>query len=362
MIISPIIPITFENSGQYELLPVSEYLNSKISKITINCEKIVKYDSFMIVYFHSIEKLCQSKEILFETIGMNSQLLRFFKFLKIENDDQKKQPEQVSFVLRFFEHIGEISTTIIKDIKLFIEFIGEIILKTLIALIKPGNLRWKDLPYHFVRSGVNALPIVLLIIFLIGLVTGYQASRQLHQFGADIFIADLIGISITRELAPLMTAILIAGRSGSSFAAEIGTMVVSEEIAALTSLGKDLSNFIVLPRVLAVVLAMPLLVVFADITGILGGLVMSMISLDMPITTFLNELQKSLSILDILSGLVKSIMFGFLIASVGCFRGLQVKASAESVGHFTTISVVSGVLAIIVSDAILTIIFQIIGF
>ena len=222
-------------------------------------------------------------------------------------------------------------------------------------------MRWRDFPNHFVNSGVNAVPITLLIVFLIGLISGYQGALQLTQVGADIFIADLIGISITRELAPLMTAILVAGRSGSAFAAEIGTMKVSEEIDALESMGFDPIRFLVMPRVMAVVFAMPILVLMTDLAGIIGGLVAGLTTLDITIAGYLNQLHRAIDFYDIFSGVGKGIVFGFLIATVGCFRGLQVSGGAESVGKFTTASVVTGIFLIIFSDALFTFIFQTLG-
>jgi phospholipid/cholesterol/gamma-HCH transport system permease protein len=244
---------------------------------------------------------------------------------------------------------------------MFIEFLGEIILSILNLLIKPKQMRWKDFPFNFTRAGVSAVPITFLILFLIGIITGYQGALQLEQFGADIYIADLIGISIVRELAPLMTAILVAGRSGSAFAAEIGTMKVSEEIDAMMSMGFDPIKFLVLPRVLAVTLAMPLLVILTDLAGIAGGLLAAVGTLDITVAGYVNELQRALSYGDLFTGLGKSMIFGFLVATVGCFRGLQVRGGAESVGRYTTIAVVSGVLSIIVADAVFTFIFQSIG-
>jgi phospholipid/cholesterol/gamma-HCH transport system permease protein len=236
-----------------------------------------------------------------------------------------------------------------------------LIIKILILFVNPWKMRWKDFPFQFFRSGVAALPIILLILFLIGLVTGYQGAVQLHQFGADMYIADMVGISITRELGPLMTAIIIAGRSGSSFAAEIGTMKVSEEIDALNSMGFDFMRFLVMPRVMSVLFAMPLLTLFADLAGVLGGLVSALAVLDITLTAYINGLQGALDYGDVMGGLFKSMVFGFLIATVGCFRGMQVSGGAESVGKFTTASVVSGIFLIIVADAVFTFIFTSLG-
>jgi len=201
----------------------------------------------------------------------------------------------------------------------------------------------------------------VLIVFLIGLITGYQGALQLAQFGADIYIADLVGISITRELSPLMVAIIVAGRSGSAFAAEIGTMKVSEEIDALTTMGFDRMQFLVLPRVLAVTFAMPLLVIICDLAGIIGGLLAGLATLDITISSFLAQLNIALNYAHVFSGIFKSIVFGLLIATIGCFRGFQVQGGAESVGRYTTASVVSGVFLVILTDAIFVFLLSALG-
>ncbi len=266
-----------------------------------------------------------------------------------------------SQLYRYIQHIGSNAISVSHKMYEYIEFMGDLFIKMLYIFYKPQTIRWKDFPYHFTRSGVDALFIVLLIVFLIGVITGYQGALQLQRFGADIFIADLIGISITRELAPLMTAILVAGRSGSAFAAEIGTMKVSEEIDALNSLGFDHMTFLVVPRVIAVMFAMPLLTILADAAGIVGGLLAAVTTLDITITGYINQLERALTNAHIFSGILKSIIFGFLVASVGCFSGMQVRGGAESVGKFTTTAVVSGVLLIIIADAVFTFVFQAIG-
>ncbi|MFN3269439.1 MAG: MlaE family ABC transporter permease, partial [Candidatus Kapaibacteriota bacterium] len=221
--------------------------------------------------------------------------------------------------------------------------------------------RWEDFPVLFLKNGVNALPIVSLILLLIGIISGYQGAIQLKQFGADIYIADLIGVSIVRELGPLMTAILVAGRSGSAFAAELGTMKVSEEIDALRSMGFEPFKFLILPRVFAVTLSIPLLTIFGNVAGILGGLISGLSILDITTAGYFTELQIAVDLGDLSSGLLKSIIFGYLVAGIGCFRGLQVKGGAEGVGTATTISVVSGIFAIIIADTIFTFIFDAIG-
>jgi len=192
------------------------------------------------------------------------------------------------------------------------------------------------------RCGIEALPIVALISFLMGLISAFQAAVQLRQFGADIYVANLVGLSITRELGPLMTAIIAAGRSGAAFAAEIGTMKVSEEVDAMAAMGLDRTRFLVTPKVLALVLMLPCLTLFADLVGILGGLFVAVFTLDLPVEVYFRQMRLYMVMWDINLGLIKSIAFAFLIAGVGCLRGFQASAGAESVGRITTSAIVSG--------------------
>lgn len=331
-----------------------------ITTLTVDGSGVIEYDTFLIVIINSLKRQCNEKGIKFSIKGFSSDAERFVQALgktRGENTDGR----DLGVFTRFFVNIGDSAVTFFKDTISLIEFIGEFAGKFALLFFKPKIVRWRDLPYHFMRSGVNGVFIVLLILFLIGLITGYQGALQLRQFGADIYIANLVGISIVRELSPLMTAILVAGRSGSAFAAEIGTMKVSEEVDALRSLGFDITGFLVLPRVLAVMAAMPILTLMADASGIFGGLVASISTLDISVSGFINQLGRALSFEDIFSGLVKSVIFGTLIAIMGCFRGLQVKGGAESVGKYTTASVVSGVLMIIISDAIFTFVLDALG-
>ena len=208
------------------------------------------------------------------------------------------------------------------------------------------------------RAGRDGLPIVALISFLMGLISAFQASVQLQQFGADIYVANLVGLSITRELGPLMTAIIAAGRSGAAFAAEIGTMKVSEEVDALEAMGLDRTRFLVTPKVLALVFMLPCLTLFADLVGILGGLVVATGLLELPAEVYFRQMALYMTMWDINQGLIKSVVFAFLVAGIGCLRGFQASAGAESVGRITTSAIVTSIFSIIIADAIFTLLFH----
>ena len=205
------------------------------------------------------------------------------------------------------------------------------------------------------------MTILFLITFLLGLVMAFQAAIQLKQFGANIYVADLVSLALARELAPVFTAMLLAGRSGSFFAAEIGSMKVGEELDALAVMGFDLSEFITLPKVLALMTAAPLLTLWANFAGILGAIAVSDISLDLTPYAFMHEVYSSLTFGDIAGGLLKAEVFAALIALVGCFRGFQTGMGADSVGRKTTSAVVSGLFLTIFADAVLTVLFYMLG-
>jgi phospholipid/cholesterol/gamma-HCH transport system permease protein len=254
--------------------------------------------------------------------------------------------------------IGEGTLNVLADARQLIAFTGEVIIGLRGALTHPGQIRWRETWQYMQRAGVDGLPIVSLISFLMGLITAFQASVQLTQFGADIYVANLVGLSIVRELGPLMTAIIAAGRSGAAFAAEIGTMKVSEEIDALTTMGLDRTRFLVTPKVLALLIMLPCLTLYADFVGIVGGMTVGVAGLGLPVQVYVRQTAASMAFWDIASGLIKSIAFALLIAGVGCLRGLQASTGAESVGRITTSAIVAGIFLIIVADAIFTIVFH----
>ncbi len=352
--------ITQNNAANFKL-NFTFLKDDKIKKVILDFNEVTNYDTYLVVFLNSIQKFCdkKKKEIFFQNISEDLQ--RFINVFKKKPILPATQFEKISPLKVHITEVGDKTYRFFKEVYNIIEFFGELTNKLIIGLFKPSKIRWKDFPEFFTSAGVNALPISALIVFLIGLVTGYQGANQLKQFGADIFIADLIGISLTRTLVPMLVAILVAGRSGSAYAAEIGTMRVSDEVDALTTMGFDVTYFLVIPRVLAVVVAMPILVIICDLIGVAGGLIAALGTLDITITSFTNRLEMSLGFGDVFSGVFKSIVFAYLIASIGCFKGLQAKGGASAVGKYTTSAVVAGVFLIILTDAIFTFLFQSIG-
>jgi phospholipid/cholesterol/gamma-HCH transport system permease protein len=258
----------------------------------------------------------------------------------------------------FLERLGYATLSIFNDFKRVVIFLGELLRALTYALFHPREVRWQDVLFYMKRAGVEGLPIVGLISLLLGLILAFMSSLQLKQFGANIYVASLLAIAIVKELGPIMTAILVAGRSGSAFAAEIGTMMVNEEVDALTTMGFTPVRFLAVPKVLAAMIVVPLLTLYADFFGIIGGVIVGVLGLDLTVYTYLKETQRSLSLLDIITSLIKSGVFAVLIAGIGCQRGFEVRGGAEAVGSATTSAVVAAIFLIIVTDSAFALVFH----
>lgn len=256
--------------------------------------------------------------------------------------------------------VGEAAVQLGRDIAALLRFVGELAAALASAVRHPCRVRWADALLAAENAGVNALPIVALISFLIGLIMAFQSAIPMSQFGAEIYVADLVALSMLRELGPLMTAIILAGRSGSAFAAEIGTMKVNEEINALTTMGLDPVRFLVVTRVIAAVVMMPLLTLFSNLMGLVGGAVV-FLSFDFPFITYVQQVLGAVTMSDLLSGIVKAFVFGILVAGIGCLRGLQTKTGASAVGLSTTRAVVSGIVLIVLADGVFSVVFYYLG-
>lgn len=226
---------------------------------------------------------------------------------------------------------------------------------------RPTSMRWGDVIGSMHRVGVEALPIVGLISFLLGLIIAFMSAVQLKQFGANIYVASLVGLGMTRELGPIITCIIMSGRSGAAFAAEIGTMKVSREVDSLTTMGFDISKFLVMPKVIAAIAMVPILTLFSDLLACLGGLVVGVTMLDLTTGSYVSQLYKSVGLNDIGIGLLKSMVFALLIALIGCYWGMKVRGGADAVGQSTTRAVVSGIFLVIVCDSIFAVVLRYIG-
>lgn len=261
----------------------------------------------------------------------------------------------------FVVSVGRRTVHILRDARELLRFVGETTVGLLSLVPFPHRLRWRDTLRAMQTAGVDAFPVVMLVSGLLGLILSYQSADTLHRFGADVFLPYGLALSIVRELGPLMTAIVLTARSGSAFAAEIGTMKVNEEIDALTTMGLDPARFLITPRIVAAVLVTPVLTMFANLAGLAGGAVVATQQLGLPLVTFNNQVRAALDAGDLLGGLFKALVFGILVAAIGCHRGMQTRGGAVGVGTATTSSVVSGIVLIALADALLSVIYYHLG-
>lgn len=317
---------------------------------------IEDFDSAGVLLFAKYFKKFKAK-VSVTLKGYTLKQAQMYRLLELDKISDKPKPKQRYFL----EEIGKKVLVYLEELRAYLAFLGELFYTFIQALLHPRTLRMKEIVYHIHHSGFSALIIISLTSFLVGMVIAYQGSVQLAKFGADIFIVDTVAISITRELGPMITAIVIAGRSGSAYTAEIGAMKITEEISAMRTMGFDPFAFLVLPRVIALMIALPLLIFFSDIMGILGGMVASMLELGISFEQFSQRLYEVLEVKHYLLGMIKGPIFAFVIASLGCFRGLQVSNNTESIGLQTTSSVVNGIFLVIVFDAIFSVIYTKLG-
>lgn len=271
------------------------------------------------------------------------------------------RPREAPVVRGMVEHLGRVVTLAARNSVEFVVFLGAAVTALGRTIRHPSRLRFTSLVFHMERVGLDAVPIVGLISLLIGVVLGYQGASQLERFGAQVLVVDLVALSILREIGILLTSIVVAGRSGSAFTAQIGSMKLREEIDAMRTLGLDPMEVLVLPRMLALGLTLPLLAVFSDLMGLLGGALMAWASLGVTPEVFLERLAQAVTPGTFWVGVIKAPFFAALIALVGCFEGLSVGGSAESVGHHTTRSVVEAIFLVIVADALFSVFFNVIG-
>jgi phospholipid/cholesterol/gamma-HCH transport system permease protein len=260
------------------------------------------------------------------------------------------------------ERVGKATVDAGRQAYSMLGYLGRVTVDTIEMIAAPkNNLKFAAMIHQVEETGISALPIVGLLAFLIGVTLAYQGEDQLKKFGAEVFTIDLLGAGILREIGGLITAIIVAGRSGSAFTAQLGTMRVNEEIDAMQTIGLNTVDTLVLPRIIGLVIALPLLTFFADLMGIIGGAVFCYFYLDISIPAFMRQLQEAISVNTLMVGLIKAPVFAFVIALVGCYEGFQVERNAASVGLLTTRSVVEGIFLVIVLDAAFSIMFTLLG-
>jgi len=332
---------------------------SNKSKLEINLEKLTYLDTAAAIFLDNIYNSFSKKGVEVSLIANNQDILDTLELVKSKKGMHKpiKHKKDITPI----ESIGKYVYKHFVGFLSFITFLGELFATKMHYLKSFKNFRFKEIAFEINESGIKAIGIIALTSFLIGLVIAYQSAFQLKIYGANIFIVDMLGISILRELAPLITAIVIAGRSGSAFTAQIGAMKITEELDAMRTMGFSPHKFLVLPRILALMIVMPILIFIADIMGIIGGMVVANLDLGISSELFLDRFNEVIAAKHFFIGIVKGPFFAFLIATIGIYRGLMVKNDTQSIGFNTTKSVVESIFAVIVCDAIFSIMFTNLG-
>ena len=346
------------NQGVEELLSnLADY--PKIKNLTFSTKKLDAWDSFFMSQLILIIDFAKDKKIIVDIKSLPTGIQGLLKlsYSVPERDGARKQKKKTSLI----ELIGRSLLAAKVELHNLVTFLGHLI-QSAFSLIKgTGRFRFVDLMTHIQDCGPSSLPIVSLISFLVGLILAFVGALQLSLFGAQVYLADLVGLGMTREMGALMVGIIMAGRTGASYAAQIGTMNVNSEIDALKTMGFNPMEFLVMPRMLALILVMPLLCLYADFMGMLGGAAVAIGLFDISSTEYWTRTELAIQFKDILVGLFKASIFGILIAYSGCIRGMQCGRSASAVGDAATSAVVTGIIFIVVSDSLITIIFNQLG-
>jgi phospholipid/cholesterol/gamma-HCH transport system permease protein len=334
---------------------LAQVKSRKPTQVTIDLNRITYFDDYGVLVLSELRNHLNAQQVPFNLVQPPPKAAEVLALTNFEDPDAYRPlalKKRENFVLR----LGAGTIKEAYNIRFLISFLGSVVLCMMHVCRHPRALRVNETILLMQKTGVDALPIVALISFLLGLIMAFVSSLQLAQFGASIFVASLVALAMVSELGPIMTAIVVAGRSGSAFAAEIGTMRISDEIDALFTMGISPTLFLTVPRIVAAMIVVPLLTLFADLFAILGGLVISVSMLDLTVGTYLNQTIQALSFFEFWWGLMKSIIFAALIAWVACLRGFQVRGGAAEVGNAATSAVVSGIFLIILFDSLFAVI------
>jgi len=330
-----------------------------IQRVAFDTKELTRWDSSLPILLLKIKNLCSEKKIYMDSDGLPrgaKRLMELATAVPNEKDAGSAGENRTLFSL-----VGAETMDLLTSAKEMIAFIGEAFLAFIKFLSGKARYRRSDLFMTIQGCGAKALPIVSLISLLVGLILAFVGAIQLKMFGAQIYIANLVGIAMVRVMGAVMTGIIMAGRTGAAFAAQIGTMEVNEEIDALKTLGISPMEFLVLPRMLALVLMMPLLCIYSDLMGILGGGIVAIGMLDLNMSQYYIQTKEAISLNDLWIGLFHSAVFGVLVALAGCLRGIQCGRSAADVGNAATSAVVTGIVSIIVATAIITVLCNVLG-
>jgi len=336
-----------------------ELETGRARSVAFDAGKLGSWDSSVLIFLVQLSELCRQRQIPMDRAGLPAGVQKLLALAEAvpERKGARRELTEASVL----ERIGTTAIGVAGSLTEMLSFLGEMTISSVRLFGMKARYRASDLFLLIQQCGAQALPIVTLISFLVGVILAFVGAVQLKQFGAQIYVADLVGIAMMREMGAMMTGIIMAGRTGAAFAAQLGTMKATQEVDALTTAGFSPLEFLVLPRVIALILMMPLLCLYSDFVGVLGGAVIGVGMLDLSWTTYFQETVNAITLSDILGGVFKSSIYGVLIALCGCLRGLQCGNSSSAVGDAATSAVVTGIVAIVVACGSFAVVFYILG-
>ena len=331
----------------------------RITSIRLYAEQLKNWDSLFVSFLFRLTESCRGSCVELDYSGLPAGVRKLLALAAAvpQHTDTRNNRMPTGLI----EYTGRRALYLWKEIVEFSAFIGEVWLSVLRWMRGKAYYRKQDFWLVLQQVGVSALPVVGLISVLVGMILAYVGATQLRVFGAEIYIADLVSLGTVREMGAMMTAIIMAGRSGAAFASQLGSMQVNEEIDALRTLGYSTIDFLVLPRILALVLMMPLLTLYADFLGMFGGALVGTLELDISFLQYYEQAKSAIGLRDIMAGVLKAGVFGVLVAVSGCLRGIQSGRNASAVGDAATAAVVTGMVLIIIADAVLTVLYETMG-
>ncbi|MDD3472068.1 MAG: MlaE family lipid ABC transporter permease subunit [Syntrophaceae bacterium] len=348
--------ITFENAAEVSEKFKRIFDENPLKNVSMDLKNLKHVDSSAAAIIIEAHQKCRSNNNLLKLRNVPESINRLLRNINI---DRMQSADILGPRLEagFFQQVGVASINFLNNVVDILTFVGGTVIAAAKDVRRPLSIKWDSFPKILERAGADAVPIVTLLSFLMGCILAFQSAIQLRKFGANIFVADLVSLSICLEMGPLLTALIISGRSGAGYAAHIGTMQVREELDALRTMGIDPIRYLVTPRIVAVAIAAPCLTILADLVGIVGGCLVAFFSLDVTPTGFFNQTHKVLEVSDVMKGLIKSFVFGIQIATIGCLRGFQVRGGAEGVGRATTSAVVTCIFVLTVTNAVFALLF-----
>lgn len=350
--------LTLYKINSYQIL-LNQINFSKFNTIIIDLKNLNFMDTASAIFIDDLSKEMLKKNKKTQIDINNKDISDTLKLVQntMKNDSQQFLAKKKNII----KYIGEKAHKYYLTFLSFLSFLGKLFIHLLYILKNPKNIRYKEILFEINESAIKAFFIIALSSFLVGIVIAYQSANQLSLYGANIFIVDMIGLSMLRELSPVITAVIIAGRSGSSFTAQIGAMKITQELDAMRSMGFEPYLFLVLPKLMALIIMMPILIFISDFTAVIGGMIIANLDLGLSFNLFLDRFNKVIEIRHFLVGIGKGPFFAILIASIAIYRGLMVKNDTQSIGYNTTKSVVESIFAVIICDAIFSIIFTNLG-